>query len=351
VLVLDTLLLTALLYFTGGPNNPFSVFYLIHIALAASLLGVGWTWGLLALSLGCFGMIYHMNVPLPCPTRDDDPICGLLPMRWHLAGMYVALALTGACLAWFVARLNTRLREQTAARHVAELRAEREARFDSLVTLAAGVAHEISSPLATITVAAKELEHEACQAGSPEGLLADARLIRAQVERCRAILGRLHDRTGGTDGLPETGSAAGLVEALRRSLENGRSGRLRCRIQPGAEQVRAPLALLLQSLSHLVGNAFDASPVGATVSLDITRTSAGLIFAITDQGTGLAPGVAEHLGEPFVTTKEPGLGTGLGLFLVRRFAEQMGGTFTLGPATGQEHGTCAVLTIPQEQTS
>ena len=346
LLILDTLLLTAMLFFTGGPNNPFSAFYLIHIAMAASLLGAGWTWGVLVLSLACFGGLFWRNVPLPYPTNDADPICGLMPMHLHLTGMYFALALTGICLAWFVARLNALLREQATALHAAEMKAERESRFASLVTLAAGVAHEINSPLATIAVVARELEREAELTNLPEELTNDTRLIRTEVERCREILGRLHAHAGdGPHDPPVDCRADELAVALRASLPANQANRLEFLTQNSEVSIRAPRAALLQALTNLVSNALDAAPVTTLVRLEIAKSQRELTFTVCDQGPGLSAEVAARLGEPFVTTKEPGKGTGLGLFLVRRFAEQMGGHFDIQSTPGT--GTRARLEIPQ----
>jgi two-component system sensor histidine kinase RegB len=345
LLSLDILLLTGLLYYTGGPSNPFSTFYLIHIAMAASLLGTGWTWGLLALAMVCFGGLFWRNVPLSYPLRDE-PICGLLPMQLHFGGMFVALALTGACLAWFVARLNTQLRQRDVALHLAELRAERESRFASLVTLAAGVAHEINSPLATISVAARELEREAECGHPPAVLVGDARLIRAEVERCRVILGRLHARAGnGPHDSPVDCRADDLAKALRASLPKNQSDRLEFACPDSNILIRAPRAALLQALSNLISNASDAAPPNSAVRLEIATNQLESTFTVSDRGPGLAREVAGRVGEPFVTTREPGKGTGLGLFLVRRFAEQTGGRFDIQSTPGA--GTKARLEIPR----
>ena len=345
VLALDTLLLTALLFLTGGPHNPFSAFYLIHIAMAASLLGARWTWSLLALALVCFGGLFWRSVPLPHPV-SAEAICGLPPMQLHLFGMFVALALTGCCLAWFVARLNAQLRDQTAALHAAELKAERESRFAALATLAAGVAHEINSPLATIAVTARELELEAAMAGPPDTLSKDAQLIRIEVERCREILGRLRASAGdGPQDPPLEWSVAEFIAILRASLPAAHAAQLEIIIPEPTLRFRAPRFALLQTLANLIHNAQDAAPPKSPVRLEIARVANLVQFTVSDQGPGVAESVKARIGEPFVTTKEPGKGTGLGLFLVRRFADQMGGHFRLESDEGR--GTRARLELPQ----
>lgn len=345
VLALDTLLLTALLFLTGGPHNPFSAFYLIHIAMAASLLGARWTWSLLALALVCFGGLFWRSVPLPHP-ESAEAICGLPPMQLHLFGMFVALALTGFCLAWFVARLNTQLREQAAALHAAELKSERESRFAALATLGAGVAHEINSPLATIAVTARELELEAAMAGPPDTLSKDAQLIRIEVERCRDILGRLRAYAGdGPQDPPLEWSVAEFIAILRASLPAAHAAQLEIIIPEPTLRFRAPRFALLQTLANLIHNAWDAAPLASPVRLEIARAANLVCFTVSDQGAGVAESVKARIGEPFVTTKEPGKGTGLGLFLVRRFTDQMGGHFRLESDEGR--GMRARLELPQ----
>lgn len=344
VLTLDTWLLTAVLFFTGGPHNPFSAFYLIHIAMAASLLGARWTWGLLLLAMACFGGLFWRHVPLPYPP-PEEAICGWPPMQLHLIGMFVALALTGFCLAWFVARLNAQLREQAAALHAAELKSERESRFAALATLAAGVAHEINSPLATIAVTARELEVET-EMDPPSATLAkDARLIRIEVERCREILGRLRAYAGdGPQDPPVEWGAAEFIKLLQASLPAAHAARLEFILTESPSRFRAPRFALLQTLANLISNALDAAPPGSPVRLEISRVANAVQFTVCDQGAGLAESVKSRIGEPFVTTKEPGQGTGLGLFLVRRFADQMGGHFRIESAPGR--GTRARLELP-----
>jgi two-component system, sensor histidine kinase RegB len=344
ILTSDTLLLTALLYFTGGAHNPFSAVYLIPIAVAASTLGAAWTWTLLSLAVACFAALFWQYVPLGVPGVAHGYVT---PTSLHFVGMFAAMSVTGAFLAWFVARLNTEIRERDAALQAAELEAERETRFASIVTLAAGVAHEINSPLSTIAVAARELERDLVAGTPPAALAADAQLIRHEVDRCQDVLGRLRmpDFRGGSEA-PSVFRAGEVPGALREMLPAAYGARVVESNRANGAVCRVPRDALLQALGSLVRNAVEASPAGASVRVEVEADAHVAAFTVIDQGPGLAPDVRQRIGEPFVTTKDPGEGTGLGLFLVRRFAREWGGDFAIASVPGS--GTRARLELPTE---
>lgn len=338
VLGLDILLLTALLYLAGGPHNPFSAFYLIHIAMAATLLSAVWTWSLLTLAVVCYGSLFWRHVPLPL-LDNSDPVCGMQPMQLHLAGMFVALTMTGACLAWFVARLNTQLREREAALHEARLKAEQQARFAALATLAAGAAHELATPLATIAVAVSEVSRNAKSLPDHPELAEDAELIREEIARCRQILDRLQTEAG--DAIRQL-TATELINQLKERFPRAALEFSNQAVQP----FMAPPNSLVQALTSLLKNALDASPPGKTVRLLIEEAGTGIRFVVADRGGGLSREARVHAGEPFFTTKPPGHGMGLGLFLVQLLARRLGGSFQLEPNEGG--GTLAILSLPKE---
>ena len=151
-LMLDTLLLTGLLHATGGASNPFSVLYLVYITLAAVVLGARWTWSLAALSVGCYGLLFAAHVPLEHASH-------LAPeMQLHLQGMWVAFASRPCSPPTSWSRCRRRSSDATPRSSAMRDRAARSERLASLTTLAAGAAHELGTPLATIAVAARELE-------------------------------------------------------------------------------------------------------------------------------------------------------------------------------------------------
>ncbi|MCK6528260.1 ATP-binding protein [Myxococcota bacterium] len=348
VMVGDVLGLTGLLYLSGGPSNPFGMLYLVHVTLAAVVLGARWTWGITGLSAVAYALLFRYHVPLVeggahgahAGHGGGD---GLLSA--HLQGMWVAFSTASVAIAWFVARLTAALSARTARLGEARRAAARAERLASLTTLAAGAAHELGTPLGTIAVVAREMERAAARQEGGEGLVADARLIRAEVDRCRGILDRISARAGESAGeAPEDVTAEALLQAVRGALPQGLAGRLRIEVEPGVGPLRVPPRATVQVLASLVRNGFDASPEGAEVRIAASREGDRVRLRVVDEGSGMDEAVRARAGEPFFTTKPPGRGMGLGLFLARTLAEGLGGTLRL--ETGPGRGTAATLELP-----
>ncbi|HEY6510284.1 MAG TPA: ATP-binding protein, partial [Vicinamibacterales bacterium] len=215
----------------------------------------------------------------------------------------------------------------------------------SLTTLAAGAAHELSTPLATIALASRELQHAADARGTVPDLAEDARLIRAEVDRCQAILDQMSGRAGGaTADDPESIDPATLVAEIRARLSADQLARLQVRLPAAAVPVLLPRAGLTQAVFSLVKNAFDATAEDKTtpVVIALEQERGRLRVTVADQGPGMSPETLGRIGEPFFTTKDPGRGLGLGLFLTRVFAERVGGGLTVT----SNNGTTACLELP-----
>jgi two-component system sensor histidine kinase RegB len=344
ILGLDILLLTGLLYGSGGAANPFTAIYLVHVTLAAVVMRGLWAWALGALSVAGFGILFIWNVHIHSLSHMDHG--GGDGISLHLVGMWVAFAITAGLIAAFVGRVTEALRQRDE--ELAALRdlSARQARLAALTTLAAGVAHELGTPLGTIAVAAKELQRNA----EDLGLLGtemgqDAALIRQEVGRCRRILDQMADPSGSSLGedfreLAWADLESDLIEGLMEEDQT------RLVFQwPEAACGPMPRRGLARALRAVLANALEATPKPGKVRVRALQEPEAWRLEVTDQGSGMTPEVLARAGEPFFSTKPAGAGMGLGLFLARTFAEQLGGGLRVDSRPGQ--GTNVQLFWPQ----
>jgi len=361
-MALDVVLLTALLFLTGGPFNPFSFLYLVHIALAAVVLSARLTWGLVALSLAGFGMLFLGEHWLPSAFfRQLDH---LDQMRVHMQGMWFAFAAAAVFITYFVTSLRHSLAQRELELVRARSLASQSEKLASLATLATGAAHELSTPLSTIAVVAKELERalsrpqaatltqkasalnaELQAAAQSESAQADARLIRREVERCREILQRMAADAGH---VPEPDDSPISVAELLNSAVQGipRADGVRITLDADAQNytLQSQAQAVTQALRGVLKNALQASPLDKPVEIAAMLADAGCRIEVRDHGTGMSEEVLARAGEPFFTTKEPGEGMGLGLFLARVVVDRMNGQFNLHSTQGE--GTVVTLSLP-----
>ena len=339
----DLLMFTALLYFSGGPANPFSFLYLIHIALAAVVLPPRTSFALVASALGCSLWLFWAHVPLP-----HDHSLHQQEYSWHMRGMWVAFGLAACFIVYFIQRVLRELgsiEEQLAASRERVTRGEAVA---ALAMLSAGAAHELASPLSTIALASGELLRRLPPDATAAPLRDDVLLIKSQVERCRAILDQLAAEAGQAHG-----SSFGVL-SWPSIVEHGVAGfdrrRLKLETPPGEPQpLTGSLGAISQALRNLLSNAFDATGSDGDVRLDVSQQHGELTFRVEDDGSGMSENVLARATEPFFTTKPRGQGMGLGLFLAQSVAEQMGGRLELSSQPGR--GTRVSLVLPLTATN
>ncbi len=335
VLLLDMSLLTFLLLFTGGPNNPFSTLYLIHVAMAVTTLGAGWTWIVVAAA----GVGYATLFIVPSIPLSET---GLTPTVRNI-GLVSNLVLIGSLVAYFSGRVNRSLRDRDLEVNALRERNARHEKLSTLTTLAAGAAHELGTPLATIAVVAKDLELAIAKLPATPDLIEDAQLIRQECNRCRFILDRMRVDVA-TDPSTVSTSLTDLLNRLSEHLRDDENARLQILGPSGGASIACPCPAIEQSLTVMIRNAIDASPENAMVKMIVRLTRDTIAFDVIDQGHGMPADVLKRAGDPFFTTKEPGRGMGLGLFLVRLVAENFRGNFTMQSEPNK--GTKSTLELP-----
>jgi two-component system sensor histidine kinase RegB len=352
LLLVDVLLLTGLLSVTGGPLNPFSMQFLVYITLAAVVLGSQWTWTITVASALGFGSLFFL--PVDEHTAIAHALSGQL--GGHLQGMWWAFATAAMLTAVFVVRLSKEIDARDQELEVARDRAARTERLASLTTLAAGAAHELSTPLSTIAVAAGELERTLSALPSTSNdVLDDVRLIQEQLARARGILDRLGNRAGDPAG--EMPSSVSLDQVLADALQHiSRADHARVMVSVEPIIVLAPPTSLTQCLAGLIRNGLEAPEgvSGARPSVKVSShveqhgAATSAVLTIQDDGGGIPTDQLTRVGEPFFTTKAPGKGMGLGVFLARLLATELGGTLHL--TSHQGSGTTVTMRLPMGTT-
>lgn len=338
LMLVDTALHTGVFALSGGPFNPFTALYLVNVVLAAVLLSRTRQWLQLGASLVAFASLFLVDKVAPATWQ--------LPnhaelMRLHLTGMWLAFLTSAGFIVYFVQRVLGALHSREAQLAEARRLAAQHEKLAALTTLAAGAAHELATPLGSIAIASAELARALERLEVPAELRDDVALVREQVARCRTILQGMSARSGELTGeaVTEFPLRGWLHDATRelKGLERVHTGAI------PEVLVRGPRAALVQALRNLVKNALEASVEPVSVSVELAGQH--LRVSVMDRGSGLDASVAARMGEPFFTTKPVGRGMGLGVFLARTLAEQLGGSLTYESALGR--GTHAHLTLPR----
>ena len=317
----DVVQLAAVLFFTGGVANPFALLLLAPATLAASSLPSRHAAAVAIMAIVAAALLAFWSWPLPLPGGRTF----LAPVGYRLvaAAAVAAGVVFTAGYAFLAAQQTARME---LALHVTQAVLAREQRLSALGGLAAAAAHELGTPLATISVVAKELARE-----GPEDVKEDARLLLSQTERCREILRRLTEAPEAEDAVHARMS---LVQLLNEVIEPHSSAPVRVEaVVAGAPGASAPyvrrMPEVLRAMTSLVDNAVDfaASDVLVTARFD----NEVVAVEVRDDGPGFAPDILSKLGQPYVTSRPSGEGSrshhsgmGLGFFIAKTLLERTG---------------------------
>ena len=338
VLILDVAALTAQLWLSGGAVNPFTSLYLLQITLGAVLLDTRSTWVIVGLSCLCvFGLIFsHRPLPLPAHAIDDM-------MSLHIAGMVACFILDAILLVVFVTRISRNLRERDA--HLAAMR-QHAAEEDHVVRmglLATGAAHELGTPLSSLSVILGDWRRLPAVTDSTD-MVQELEEMQTAVQRCKAIVTGILLSAGEARG--EASEATTLDIFVKELVREWRrlhpAGVLT--LQNRVYDVDLPVAfdaVVKQAIFNVLDNALEVSP--QQIRLIVDQDGEMLVFRVKDAGPGFDREMLSKIGKPYQSSKgRPG--GGLGLFLVVNVVRKLGGSVSARnlPRRGAE----VTMTLP-----
>ncbi|MFT3804250.1 MAG: ATP-binding protein [Burkholderiaceae bacterium] len=336
-LLVDVATLTVQLYLSGGATNPFIFLYLLQIGLGAILLEPAFTWALIGVTLLCFIGVATFHLPLPVP-RDHELGLG----DPYTLGLLLCFTLNAVLLVLFLNRISRNLRTRDARLADLRRRAVEEEHIVRMGLLASGAAHELGTPLATLSVILGDwrrlpvFRHDA-------QLRQEIDEMQTELTRCKDILTGILRSAGEARG--DEAAVTTISRFVGDLVAEWRSTRSPTALMYtntfGDDLPIALDATLKQMIHNVLDNALEASP--SWVGLQVTRDDDQLVLTVTDDGPGFSPELIERLGQPYQSTKgRPG--SGLGLFLSTNVARTLGGS--LQARNRPEGGALVRITLP-----
>lgn len=335
-LLVDVASLTAQLYFSGGASNPFAFLYLLQVILSAVLLDAWATWTFVAIASACLAGLSLWSKPLPLLLEHGEDFT-----RLYVAGMLLCFVLNAAILVILITRITGNLRAGDAQLADLRQRAAEEEHIVRMGLLASGAAHELGTPMATMSVLLSDWLRMPEFANQP-ALREDIVEMQTQLQRCKTIV------TGILLSAGELRGESSAKTTLRRFLGDLQAEWKAQRAVPAFEyndwlKEDLPIVFesaLKQTICNLLDNALEASP--NWVGLNVECDGETMTLTVKDHGPGFAPSMLSQIGKPYQSSKQRP-GSGLGLFLVVNVVRTLGGS--LNAFNGQV-GAIVELRLP-----
>lgn len=327
-LAFDILQLSLLLYLTGGLDNPFSMFLIAPAAVSAGLLTFSAVATLTVLTVMCLTLNATWHLPLPWPDGAIE-----LPDRYAWA-VWLALTLAISFIAaysWSIARETRRMR---SALNATQMELAKANQMTAMGALAAAVAHELGTPLATISLVSKELLRDL--SGEESELRDDVELLVSQAERCRRVLADFAQRPAAEGGDPYRvlPLPALVEEAAGPHRVQGVGLNVAADVAGGAMLMVRRRPELIHGIGNFVQNAFQYAKT--TVDIKVKWDGDKVTIIVADDGPGYPSGLLQKMGEPYISTRVHGHGghMGLGVFIAKTLLERIGARVTFSNRAG-----------------
>ncbi len=342
-LLIEIFSFALILYFSGGATNPFTFFFLIPLAIAATVIPGIRTWILTAVTMSLYTLLLDFYTPLSYHMHDHqsmDAASGAFTQ--HVLGMWFGFMVSALLVSWFITHLAQELKRRDEAIAEARQRELRDQQMVTLGTLAAGTAHELGTPLASLAIIAGDITDGFDRSQHPE-LFEQQAILREQIQRCKKILSVLSDSSG--EARAEAGHSMNADEFLHKILDQWKQQRPQAEFSTAQWDLSAELSVLYdktisQALINLLNNADDATRTPIEISAE--QDNGFLQISIRDSGQGLTEQQIALAGETSFSNKPDGMG--IGLFLAITTIRRSGGDIRFSRL--QPQGTCTIIRLP-----
>ncbi|MFH1340314.1 MAG: ActS/PrrB/RegB family redox-sensitive histidine kinase [Pseudomonadota bacterium] len=346
LLALNIVELAALLFLTGGLQNPFSFLFLAPVLISATALPTRLTIALGALAVACAAALVFFHLPLP--WEGDEPVA-LPPV--YLLGVWLSILLAIGVTSLYAIQVTEDTRKLSDALAATELVLTREQHLTQLDGLAAAAAHELGTPLGTIFLISRELE-KTVPADSP--IASDLKTLREQTQRCRDILSKITQLSATGAPFDRMPISTLIEEVVAPHRDFGVEIKVRIAVAGASEPVGTRNPAILYGVGNILENAVDFAR--KTVEVNAWWNNETIELMISDDGPGFAPEIMKRIGEPYLSrrrgTDDPQSGRrglGLGVFIARTLLERTGARVSFRNRTFPDHGAVVQIAWPRSR--
>jgi two-component system sensor histidine kinase RegB len=348
LLALNIAELAALLFCTGGLQNPFSFLFLAPVLISATALPTRLTIVLGIFAIACATALGFVHLPLPWDS--DDPL--VLPPI-YLAGVWFSILLAIGVTSLYTFQVTEEARKLSDALAATELVLTREQHLTQIDGLAAAAAHELGTPLSTIFLISRELEKAAQD--NPQGdqrLSSDLKVLREQAQRCREILAKITQLSSSGAPFDRMPLSTLIEELVAPHRDFGIDIKVRIAVAGVSEPVGMRNPAILYGVGNILENAVDFARTA--VEVNAWWNSETVEIVISDDGPGIAPDVLKRIGEPYLSRRRNAddaqgerAGLGLGIFIARTLLERTGAKVSFTNRVFPDHGAVVQIVWPR----
>src|SRR3954468_23606426 len=346
LLALNIVELAALLFLTGGLQNPFSFLFLAPVLISATALPIRLTIAIGILAVACASALVFFHLPLPWDS--EDPL--VLPPI-YLLGVWLSILLAIGVTSLYAFQVTEEARKLSDALAATELVTTREQHLTQSDGLAAAAAHELGTPLSTIFLISRELEKTV---HDNDHLAADLKTLREQAQRCRDILAKITQLSSSGAPFDRMPLSTLIEETVAPHRDFGVAIKVRLAVAVTREPVGIRNPAILYGVGNIVENAVDFAHT--TVEVNAWWNNDTVEIVISDDGPGFAPDIIKRIGEPYLSRRRSAeesendhRGLGLGVFIARTLLERTGAKVSFTNRVFPDHGAVVHIVWPRDR--